>query len=106
MKLNEYKSGDAIEVRITNPRREDAIEWREGEVIGVQTIYPNNGEKHKPYPMVVVKLTRTYVKANPEYRYLKGNVKRMKVFVDNSIEFYEKESTEGIIHENQIRLKS
>ena len=105
MELNRYKSGDKVQIKIQNPQQDYAEEWRDGKVIGVQTIYPNAGERHKPYPMVVVKFKRTYCKATPNYRWLDGNVKKVKVFVDNTLEFYDKESTEGIIYENQMRMK-
>ena len=103
MTLAEYKSGDKVEVRILNPKTND-YEWREGDVIGIQTVYPNVGERHKPYPMVIVKTTRTYCKATPKYRYLKGAVKRVKVFVDNILEWYDKENTEGFIYDHHVRI--
>ena len=103
MKLDAYKSGDKVEVRILNPQTNDN-EWRPGEVIGIQMIHPAHGQRHKPYPMAVVKTTRTYCKATPKYRYLTGSVKRVKVFVDNVLEWYDKENTEGFIYDHHVRL--
>lgn len=104
MDLNKYKSGDAVEVKIHNPQT-NAEEWREGKVIGTQTVFAVGMARHIPYPMVVVKFKRTYCKAKPEYRYLEGTVKRIKIFVDNTLEFYTKETTEGFIFETDIKLK-
>ena len=103
MELDAYKSGDNVEVRILNPQTND-IEWRPGTVIGIQMVYPAEGQRHKPYPMAVVKTTRTYCHAKPKYRYLKGNVKRVKVFVDNILSFYDKENTEGFVYKHHVRL--
>jgi len=103
MKLDEYKSGDQVEVQMVNPQTDD-IEWRAGKVIGIQMIHPAHGQRHKPYPMAVIKTIRTYCKATPKYRYLKGSVKRIKVFVDNTLRFYDKENTEGFIYDYQVRL--
>jgi len=104
MELSEYKSGDEVKIKYLNPQNEYAVEWRDGKVIGIQTVYPSAGERHRPYPMVTVKFKRTYCKATPVYRWLEGNVKKVKVFVDNTLEFYDKESTEGIIYESEIKL--
>jgi len=103
MKLNEYYSGDLVEVKFRNPQFDYKEEWREGKVIGVQTVFPK-GQGGKPYPMVVIKFNRTYCKATPKYKYITGNVKRIKVFVDNTLEFYTKESTEGFLYEHEVRL--
>jgi len=103
MKLDAYKSGDEVEVRMLNPETGEH-DWKAGEVIGIQTIHPNVGERHKPYPMVTIRTTRRYCKATPKYRYLKGSVKRVKVFVDNILTFYDKESTEGFIYDHHVRL--
>jgi hypothetical protein len=102
MEMKDYKGGDLVEVKVRNPRLDDKEEWRDGEVIDNRTIYPNRGERHKPYPIVIVRLKRTYCKATPEYKWI-GNI---PVFIDNSLEFYDKENDEGFIDENQIRLKS
>ena len=103
MKLDEYKSGDNVEVRILNPKTND-YEWRPGTVVGVQTVHPAQGQRHKPYPMLTVKTTRTYCKGTPKYKYLTGNVKRVKVFVDNVLTFYDKENTEGFVYDHHVRL--
>ena len=99
MKITDYKTGDAVQVQVMNPRLEDRVEWREAEVLRTQMIYPSYGSKHKPYPIVIVRVNRTYCKAEPIYRFI-GNI---PVFVDNSLEFYDKLNDEGIIYENQIR---
>lgn len=104
MELNKYKSGDIVEVRVRNPQNNDAVEWRKGKVIGTQIVLARGMAWDKPYPMVVVKFERTFCKARPEYKYVEGTAKRMKIFVDNSLEFYTKETTEGFIFENEIRL--
>ncbi|MDZ7785972.1 MAG: hypothetical protein U5L95_02515 [Candidatus Saccharibacteria bacterium] len=87
---------------INNPRNENLNEWREGEVLDVRTIHPDNGARHKPYPIVIVRVTRTYCKASPVYDW-HGNI---PVFVANDLEFYDNENDEGFIYENQIRLKT
>jgi hypothetical protein len=104
MELNKYKSGDEVAVRMSNPKLDGKLEWRKGVVIGVQTIHPNTGERHKPYPMVTVKTIRTYCKATPKYKWLEGSAKKVKVFVDNTLEFYDKKTTEGFIYESMIKL--
>lgn len=101
MEMKNYKAGDQVEVLVNNPQNENKDEWREGEVIDVRTIYPNYGERFHPYPMVIVRIKRTYCKATPNYRFI-GTI---PVFVDNTLQFYDKESEEGFLYENQIRLK-
>jgi hypothetical protein len=100
MEMLNYKAGDQVEVLINNPRLENKDEWRKAEVIDNRMIYPSHGSHHRPYPMVIVRVTRTYCKATPKYRMV-GNI---PVFVDNSLEFYDKENDEGFVYENQIRL--
>ena len=100
--LNEYKAGDEVEVMVNNPRNENLNEWREAEVLDKRMIYPSNGSHHPPYPILIVRLTRTYCKATPVYHFI-GNI---PVFVDNNLEFYDKENDEGIIYKNQIRVKT
>jgi len=100
--LNEYKQGDVVEVLVNNPRNENLNEWREAEILDKRIIYPRTGEKHQPYPILIVHLTRTFCKATPVYRFI-GNI---PIFVDNNLEFYNRETDEGIINKNQIRIKS
>jgi hypothetical protein len=100
MKLNDYKAGDCVEVLINNPKNNNQLEWRKAEVLDVRMIYPRNGEQHKPYPIAIVRVTRTYCKANPIYRMIVN----IPVFVDNHLEFYDNENDEGIIYEKDIRL--
>lgn len=101
MELSDYKSGDKVEVLILNIQT-DRFEWREAEVLDVRTIHPRVGEKHLPYPIVIVRVKRTYCKATtPIYRF----VDNIPVFVDNNLEFFDKENDEGVLYENTIRLK-
>jgi len=100
MKINEYKEGDKVEVLMNNPRNNNKDEWRDGEVISKRYIHPQHGPA---YPILIVKVIRTYCKATPVYRWLDGNI---PVFVDNNLEFYEKGTEEGFLYENTIRLKS
>ena len=99
--MKEYKAGNVVEVLMNNPREGNKPEWREGEVLDNRMIYPSNGSHHPPYPIVIVRVRRTYCKATPVYNFI-GNI---PIFVDNTLEFYEKENDEGFIYENTIRLK-
>jgi hypothetical protein len=66
-------------------------------------IYPKmNYERFTPYPILIVRISRTYCKATPTYNFI-GNI---PIFVDNTLEFYEKENEEGIIYSNQIKLQT
>jgi hypothetical protein len=103
MKIADYKAGDEVEVKVNNPANENKEEWRDARVIDKRTIYPSNGSHHPPYPILIVTLKRTYCKATPVYRFIGGNI---PVFVDNNLEFYDKENDEGIIYESQIRMKT
>ncbi len=100
MEINEYKAGDNVEVLINNPRNNNKDEWRSAEVIDKRMIYPRAGEHHRPYPMLIVRIKRTYCKATPTYRFV-GNI---PVFVDNTLEFYDKENEEGVLYSHLIRL--
>ena len=102
MEIEDYKAGDSVEVLMNNPRNDNKDEWRDAEVIDKRTVYPR-GRGGRPYPYLIVRVKRTYCKASPNYTWIDGNV---PVFVDNTLEFYDKENEEGIIYENQIRLKS
>jgi hypothetical protein len=101
MEINDYKIGDNVEVLINNPKLNDQKEWRNAEVINKRTIYPNNGSHHRPYPILIVRLIRTYCNAAPVYKWIDS----IPVFVSNKLNFYDKENDEGIIYENEIRLK-
>ena len=105
MKINEYQSGDIVEVKVNNPQLDNRLEWREGEVIGIQMIYPN-AIGGTPYPMATIKFKRTYCKTTPKYKWLEGTAKKVKVFVDNILEFYTKQSTEGFYNKDEVRLKN
>ena len=65
--VGEYKSGDKVEVLINNPRNDNKDEWRNGEVIDKRIVYPTYGSHHEPYPILIVRLIRTYCKATPAY---------------------------------------
>lgn len=102
MEMKEYKTGDRVEVLMNNPRNDNKDEWRTGVVTDIQMISPSRGEKHKPYPMVMVKTVRTYFKSVPRYE----NKFNTKVYVGDDGTFYDKENTEGFIYENQIKLRT
>jgi hypothetical protein len=103
MEIKDYKQGDIVEVLMSNPRNENLMEWREAEVLDKRVVHPDNGSRHRPYPILIVRVQRTYCRAEPVYNFVNGNI---PVFVDNSLEFYDKLNDEGIIYPNQIRLKS
>jgi hypothetical protein len=98
--ISEYKAGDKVEVLMKNPQT-NKDEWREAEIIDNRMIYPNNYSHHPPYPMLIIKVIRTYCKATPNYRYIDD----IPVFINNNIEFYDKENTEGILYNTEIRPK-
>lgn len=102
MEIKDYKGGDVVEVLVNNPRNDNKEEWRDGEVLDKRMVYPNRGERHSAYPILIVRLKRTYCKATPTYRFVDNNI---PIFVDNSLEFYEKENDEGVFYKNHIRLK-
>jgi hypothetical protein len=101
MRIDEYKTGDEVQILITNPQT-NKEEWRNAEVLDKRTVYPSNGSRHRPYPILIVRVKRTYCKATPTYKFINGNI---PVFVDNTLQFYDRENDEGIIYDNQIRLK-
>jgi len=98
MEMKDYKAGDLVQVKINNPRLDNKDGWRDAEVLGNRMIYPRE-HGGKPYPIVIVRVKRTYCKATPLYSWI-GNI---PVFVDNSLEFYDKENDEGFVYENTIR---
>jgi hypothetical protein len=100
MKLTDYKSGDVVEVLMYNPKT-NLNEWREGTVLDVRMIYPRVGERHLPYPIIIVRTRRTYCKATPVYKFYDN----VPVFINNTLEFYDKDNDEGFLHENTICLK-
>lgn len=100
--LREYKAGDQVQVLVNNPRNENLNEWRDAEVTDKRFIHPNRGEHFHPYPILIVRLTRTYCKATPRYKFIDN----IPVFVENDLTYYDKENEEGIIYENQIRPKA
>ena len=102
MKIDEYKAGDNVQVLMNNPANDNKEEWRDAEVLDKRIVYPSQGSHHPPYPILIVRTRRTYCKATPVYRFVGGNI---PVFVDNNLEFYEKDNDEGILYESQIRMK-
>jgi len=101
MEIDDYKSGDKAEILMHNIQTNEN-EWRDAEVLDKRIIYPTGSSKHRPYPILIVRVVRTYCKATPKYKWLNGNI---PVFVDNDLEFYDKENDEGIIYSNRIRIK-
>ena len=98
MKLNEYKSGDNVEALTFNPQLNKDV-WVDAEVLDKRMVHQKHG---KPYPILIVRLKRTYCKATPQYRWFDN----IPFFVDNLLQFYEKETDEGFIQDEQIRLKT
>ena len=103
MEIKDYKAGDIVEVLMNNPRNDNKEEWRSAEVIDKRIIYPSYGSRHLPYPILIVRVLRTYCTAKPVYKWIDGNI---PVFVDNNLEFYDNLNEEGVLYNNQIRLKS
>jgi hypothetical protein len=97
--IAEYKAGDKVQVLMTNPQT-NREEWRSAEVLDKRIISPAHGSHHRPYPILIVRVQRTYCKAQPKYRWIDGNI---PVFVDNTLEYYDKENDEGILYAEQIR---
>lgn len=105
--IGEYKSGDKVEVLINNPRNNNQEEWRNGEVIDKRMIIPRDsyiglGRCENPYPILIVRLIRTYCKATPTYKWIDGNI---PVYVDSVLEYYDKENDEGFLYAYTIRPK-
>jgi hypothetical protein len=98
-KIADYNVGDEVEVLINNPRLDNKDEWRPAEVLYKRMIHQEHGA---PYPILIVKVVRTYCKAEPIYRWIDGNI---PVFVENNLEFYDRENEEGILYEKFIRPK-
>lgn len=101
MKMTDYKIGDLVQVLISNPKNDNKPEWRDAEVVDVRIIEPDIVTSKKSYPMVVVKVVRTYCNATPRFLNMGG----IDVFLENILNFYDRENTEGIIYETNIKLK-
>jgi len=99
MELQDYKTGDRVQVAMDNLKT-GKVEWRDGEVIEIKIIEPGRGERHKPYPMVMVKTTRTYWRSVPNYGWTKEGV---RVYKNDIGYFYDKENTEGFLFNNEIK---
>ena len=102
MKINDYNAGDDVEVLMNNPRNHNKDEWRAGKIIDKRLIYPSGLGTSRPYPILIVRVRRTFCKATPTYRWIDTNI---PIFVDNKLEFYDKENDEGFFYEDYIRLK-
>lgn len=85
-RLSDYKVNDCVSVLIDNIRT-GGDEWRTAMVKDVRWIHPTYGSKHPPYPIIVVKVIRTYCKENS----------------DGKIEFFDKLNTEIFIYAEQVR---
>lgn len=105
MEINDYKAGDKVEVIINNPRLENKNEWRDAEVIDKRTIYPSRGSNHRPYPMLIVRVIRTYCKATPNYKDIGTGISVIPFYTHSTLEFYDKINEEGVLYGDQIRLK-
>jgi hypothetical protein len=101
IEIKEYKVGDKVRVLMNNPRENNRDEWRDAEVVRIQTVYPSYGSHHAPYPMLIVKVIRTYCKATDNFKMLDG----VKVYSGSTLEFFDKENEEGVIYSDQIMLK-
>ena len=99
MELQDYKTGDRVQVAMDNLKT-GKVEWRDGEVIEIKIIEPGRTERHKPYPMVMVKTTRTYWRSVPNYGWTKEGV---RVYKNDIGYFYDKENTEGFLFNNEIK---
>ena len=97
MKIDEYNVGDNVEVLTNNPRNDNKDEWRTAEVLYKKYIHPQHGPS---YPILIVRVIRTYCKASPVYRFIDN----IPIFIDNCLDYYDKENEEGILYEFQIRL--
>ena len=99
MELQDYKAGDNVQVLMDNIK-ENKLEWRDGVVTEIKTIEPGRGERHKPYPMVMVKTTRTFFRSIPDYGWTTEGV---RVYKRDLGYYYDKENTEGFLFKKDIR---
>lgn len=103
--LNDYKIGDEVKILTSNPElslNSNQNFWHDGVVVDIRTIHPEFGSRHKPYPIIVVKFNRTYVKAESIYKDMQG----IKVFVDYDLTYYKKESQEGFFYTGHIKPRN
>lgn len=98
--FEKYTKRQRVEVQINNPKNGNKTEWRKGIVIDCVWI---SGEKHRPYPMLLVEAKRTYCKAEPIYKTIDVNGTKIQVFVDNTLEFYDNVNTEGFVYTDEVR---
>ena len=99
MELQDYKTGDRVQVLMDNPKVNKS-EWRDGTVTGIEIIEPGRTERHKPYPILMVKTTRTYWRSVPNYGWTKEGV---RVYKNDIGYFYDKENTEGFINGKTVK---
>ena len=99
MKIADYKTGDNVLIKMMNIKT-NVEEWRKAEVIDKRTIYPSKGSRHRPYPILIVRVMRTYCKATPQYTFI-GNI---PIFMKNNLQFYDKMNEEGILNKDEIKL--
>lgn len=97
--LGKYRKGEKVEVQMRDAKTGNNPVWRAGVVDHIDTVYPNTGERHKPYPMLFVKVMRTYCKATPVYI---PDV-NVKIWMRDDLEFYEKENVEGFVYAEEVR---
>jgi len=79
--LSDYKIGDNVEVFMGIGNR---YEWRKGTVVGVNKVYPQGRERHKPYIMLIVECIRTYFNAKTQ-------------------KYYDKINREGFVYDDHVR---
>ena len=99
MELQDYKPDDRVQVLMDNPKT-NTPEWRDGTVTEIKTIEPGRGERHKPYPLIMVKTTRTYWRSIPDYGWTAEGV---RVYKGDVGYFYDQENTEGFLFKNEIK---
>lgn len=102
MEINDYRVSDDVEILINNPRNNNSSEWRKAQILYKRMIYSQSNERHAPYPILIVRVSRTYCHVTPIYDFINN----IPIFIDNTFDYYEKVNDEGIIYSNQIRLQT
>lgn len=97
--LGKYRKGEDVEVHIRDAKTGNNPVWRAGVVDRTDTVYPNAGSRHKPYPILFAKVMRTYCRATPVY----AEHSSIKIWLRDDLEFYEKENIEGFVYADQVR---
>ena len=70
--LSKYKTGDVVEVKYYDPRNNYKSEWRDGVVVSIGWVSPCRGGS--PYPILFVRIIRSYWDTTKEQFYDKPNV--------------------------------